>query len=82
MWERYSGLIRLVLELPLFGFFNLTSISSGALFQARDIMLRKQKSRPPCYRRTAEKSVLRGSALFEKEKAGILMALLRHKNPG
>ena len=61
---------------------RLTSISSGALFQARDIMLRKQKSRPPCYRRTAEKRVLRGSALFEKEKAGILMALLRHKNPG
>ena len=26
--------------------------------------------------------VLRGSALFEKEKAGILMAQLRHKNPG
>ena len=26
--------------------------------------------------------MLRVSALFEKEKAGILMALLRHKNPG
>lgn len=26
--------------------------------------------------------MLRGSALFEKETAGIFMALLRHKNPG
>ncbi len=26
--------------------------------------------------------MLRVSALFEKEKTGILMALLRHKNPG
>ena len=26
--------------------------------------------------------MLRVSALFEKEKAGILIALLRHKNPG
>ena len=43
-----------------------------------------QKTKKPSSlkRRTAEERVLRGSALFEKEKAGILMALLRHKNPG
>ena len=82
MWERYSGLVRLILELPLFGFFNLTSISSSALFQARDIVLRKRKKPSSLKRRTAEERVLRGSALFEKEKAGILMAQLRHKNPG
>ena len=32
-------------------------------------------------RRTAEERMLKASALFEKEKAGILW-LLRHKNPG
>ena len=47
MWERYSGLVLFGLEFALFGFFNLTSISSGALFQTRDIMLRKQKSHLP-----------------------------------
>ena len=47
----------------------LTSISLSALFQARDIMLRKQKCRPPCYRRTAEKRMLRVSALFENKKS-------------
>ena len=64
MWERYSGLVLFGMEFALFGFFNLTPISSGALFQARDIMLRKQKSRPPCYRRTAEKRVLKGQRPF------------------
>ena len=82
MWERYSGLVRLILELPLFGFFNLTSISPSALFQAPDIVLRKRKKPSSQNRRTAGKGCRKVSALFEKEKAGILMALLRHKNSG
>ena len=42
-----------------------------------------QKTKKPSSlkRRTAEERVLRGSALFEKETAEILMAQLRHKKP-
>lgn len=47
VWERYSGLILFGLEFALFRFFNFNLHSSGALFEARDSMLRKQKSRPP-----------------------------------
>ena len=64
VWERYSGLILFGLEFALFGFFNFNLHSSGTLFQARDIVLRKQKSRPPRNRRTAEKRVLKGQRPF------------------
>ena len=82
MWERYSGLVRLILELPLFGFFTINLHFLRRPFSGTGYCSKKTKKPSSLKRRTAEERVLRGSALFEKEKAGILMALLCHKNPG
>lgn len=47
----------------------LTSIFSGALFRTRVIDSGNEKSRSPCYRRTADNWELEASALFENEKS-------------
>ena len=57
----------------------LTSISPCALFLARDIMLRKQKSRPPKTGERLEKGVEREAPFLKIEKAGISMAATPHK---
>ena len=82
MWERYSGLVRLSLLLPLFGFFTIYLHFLRRPFSDAGYYAKKTKKPSSQNRRTAEERVLRASALFEKEKAGILMALLHHKNPG
>ena len=82
VWERYSGLVLFGLEFALFGFFNFNLHFLRRPFSDAGYYVQKTKKPSSLKRRTAEERVLRGSALFEKEKAGILMALLRHKNPG
>ena len=47
----------------------LTSTFSGALFSDAGNLLRKRKSRSPCYGRTAKNRELGASALFENEKS-------------
>ena len=59
----------------------LTSISSGALFQARNNCVRKRKKPSSQNRRTAGKGRRKVSALFENKKAGILEASAPQKIP-
>ena len=79
VWSRYSGTVLIGLE--LIWFFTFTSIFPGALFQALVIYSENKKAALLVYGRTAEYRELGASALFENEKAGILMAS-HHKNPG
>ena len=58
----------------------LTSISSGALFQARNNCVRKRKKPSSQNRRTAWNRGQTASALFQNKKAGILEASAPQKS--
>ena len=64
VWERYSGLILFGLVFALFRFFNFNLHSSGALFEARDSMLRKQKKPSSLKQENGWKRVLKGKRPF------------------
>ena len=61
-------------------FSRFTSISSGALFQARNNCVRKRKKPSSQNRRTAWNRGQTASALFQNKKAGILEASAPQKS--
>ena len=82
VWERYSGLIRLFLELPLFRFFTINLHFPQRPFWGAGYCSKKMKKAVLPKQKNGCESGTGSQRPFEKEKAGILMALLRHKNPG
>ena len=83
MWERYSGLVRLSLVLPLFGFFTINLHFLRRPFSGTGYCSKKTKKAVlPKQENSWEKGAERKAPFLKKKKTGILMALLRHKNPG
>ena len=67
VWERYSGTVLIDLEL-VWSFTFYLHIPRRPFLDAGN-WLWKQKSRSPCYGRTADNRELEASALFENEKS-------------